>query len=102
LWALIPVLGRVRFRAVRTGAVKRLVFLVGVVVLSLGTLILMDPVSVGDHNCGTAVAPKKFVQTDVRLCEAQIRQRRWLGAVILVVGAVALILPGPRCLLADD
>jgi hypothetical protein len=79
-----------------------LVFLVGVVVLFLGTLILMDPVSVGDHNCGTAVAPKKFVQTDVRLCETQIRQRRWLGAVTFAVGAIALVLPGPRCLLADD
>jgi hypothetical protein len=79
-----------------------LVFLVGVVVLSLGALILMDPVSVGDHNCGTALAPKRFVQTDVRLCNSQIRQRRWLGAGIFAVGAVALILPGPRCLLADD
>jgi hypothetical protein len=79
-----------------------LVFLVGVVVLFLGTLILMDPVSVGDHNCGTAVAPKKFVQTDVRLCETQIRQRRWLGAAIFAVGAIALTLSGPRCLLADD
>jgi hypothetical protein len=79
-----------------------LVFLVGVVVLFLGALILTDPISVGDHNCGTALAPKRFVQVDVRLCEAQIRQHRWLGAGILAVGAVALVLSGPRCLLADD
>ena len=87
---------------VKVGSIKRLVFLVGVVILILGVLILMDPVSAGDHSCGNAIAPKKFVQGDVRLCRSQIRQRRWAGAVVVVVGAAALIIPGPRCLLADD
>jgi hypothetical protein len=87
---------------VRAGSVKRLVFLVGVVVLLLGVLILTDPVSAGDHNCGNAVAPKKFVQTDIRLCKAPIRAHRVTGAVVVVVGAVALFATGPRCLLADD
>jgi len=87
---------------VKVGSVKRLVFLVGIVVVMLGVLILMDPVSAGDHNCGTALAPKRFVQTDIRLCKAPLRRRRWLGAGIVVVGAVALTATGPRCLLADD
>ena len=87
----------------KVGSIKRLVFLVGIIIEILGVLILMDPVSTGDnHNCGNAVAPKRFVQTDVRLCEGQIRKRRWAGGVIVVVGAAALIIPGPRCLLADD
>jgi hypothetical protein len=87
---------------VSVGAVKRLVFLVGVVVEILGVLILMDPVSAGDHNCGTALAPKRFVQTDIRLCKSPLHQRRSVGAGVVVVGAVALIVPGPRCLLTDD
>ncbi|MEW6474227.1 MAG: hypothetical protein AB1679_18400 [Actinomycetota bacterium] len=85
------------------GAVKRLVFLVGVVAVTLGALILMDPVAAGDHNCGTALTPKQFVLPEnAERCETQIRRRRWLGTGILAVGAVALILAGPRCLLADD
>lgn len=86
----------------KLGAVKRLVFLVGVVVLFLGTLILLDPVAAGTHNCGTALAPKQFVQSGARSCAAQIERRRWLAAGVMAVGAVAVILPGPRCLLADD
>ena len=84
------------------GSIKRLVFLVGIVVVILGVLILMDPVSAGDHGCGNAVAPKRFVQGDIRLCRSQINQHRWVGAAVVVVGAVALIVTGPRCLLADD
>ena len=79
-----------------------MVFLVGIVVSILGMLILTDPVSAGDHSCGNAVAPKRFVQGDVRLCRSQIRQRRWSGAGVVLVGAVALIVTGPRCLLVDD
>ena len=86
----------------RAGSVKRLVFLVGVVVLILGMLILTDPVSAGDHNCGNAVAPKRFVQTDIRLCKAPLRAHRFIGAGVVVVGAVALIATGPRCLMTDN
>jgi hypothetical protein len=79
------------------------VFLVGVVIEFLGVLILMNPVSAGDHNCGTALTPKQFLlPQNSRICAPQIRRHRWQGAGVLVVGAVALIVPGPRCLLADD
>ena len=87
---------------VKAGSVKRFVFLVGIVITILGVMILNDPVSAGDHNCGTAVAPKKFVQTDKRLCQGQLHQRRWVGAVVFVVGVAPLFIVGPRCLLADD
>jgi hypothetical protein len=94
---------RVRSPAVRIGSVKRLVFLVGVVVLIFGVLILNDPAAVGPYNCGTALAPKRFVLGDnERRCNEQLRWRRWLGAGVFAVGAVAVILPGPRCLLTDD
>lgn len=87
----------------RLGAVKRVVFLVGVVIVILGVLILNDPAAVGPYNCGTALAPKRFVLGEnAQRCEAQIRWRRLLGAGVFGVGAVALILPGPRCLLDDD
>ncbi|MGH9011274.1 MAG: hypothetical protein ACRDYF_15735 [Acidimicrobiia bacterium] len=86
-----------------SGAVKRVVFLVGIVVAILGMLILNDPAAVGPYNCGTALAPKRFVLGEnARRCEAQINRRRWLGGGVFAVGAVALLLPGPRCLLTDD
>ncbi len=84
------------------GAIKRLVFLIGVVILFLGVLILNDPVSADGHNCGTSVAPKRFVQTDIRRCQAPLRERRYLGAGVVVVGGLALIATGPRCLMTDD
>jgi hypothetical protein len=88
---------------VRSGTIKRLVFLVGVVVVILGAMILMDPVATGPYNCGNALAPKKFVLGEnARRCETQLRRRRWLGTGILAVGTVAVMLPGPRCLLTDD
>jgi hypothetical protein len=87
---------------VKVGSIKRLVFLVGVVIEILGILTLMDPVSAGDHNCGNAVAPKRFVQTDIRLCHGPIHQRRVAGAAVVVIGTTALIVTGPRCLLAED
>ena len=87
----------------RFGAVKRLVFLIGVVIVILGTMILMEPVAAGPYNCGTALAPKQvLVPEKARICAPQIRQRRWYGGTIFAVGAIALILPGPRCLLVDD
>lgn len=85
-----------------SGALKRLVFLVGVVILFLGVLILNDPVSASGHNCGTSLAPKRFVQTDIRRCQAPLRERRRVGAGVVVVGGLALVVTGPRCLLADD
>jgi uncharacterized membrane protein HdeD (DUF308 family) len=95
---------RVRSHAVKlSGAVKRLVFLLGVVVTILGVMVLNDPAAVGPYNCGTALAPKRFVQGEnAGLCKEQIRWRRRLGGAVFVVGVVAVALPGPRCLLADD
>jgi hypothetical protein len=88
---------------VRFASIKRLVVLIGVVVVILGALILMDPVAAGPYNCGTALAPKQvLVPEKARVCAPQIRQRRWFGGAIFAVGAVAVMLPGPRCLLTDD
>jgi len=87
---------------VSAGAIKRLVFLVGVVILILGVLILNDPVSADGHNCGTSLAPKRFVQTDIRRCQGPLRERRRVGLGVVVVGGLAMIVTGPRCLLTDD
>ena len=87
----------------KSGAVKRLVFLVGVAIVILGVIFLMDPVAAGPYNCGTALAPKQVLQPEkARACAPQLRQRRVYGGAIFVVGAVAVIVPGPRCLLTDD
>jgi len=88
---------------VRYASVKRVVFLIGVVIEFFGVLILMNPVSAGDHNCGTALTPKQFLlPQNAKICAPQIRRNRWRGAGVVVVGAVALAVPGPGCLLADD
>lgn len=85
------------------GAVKRFTFLVGVVVVILGAIILMDPVATGPHNCGNALAPKPGLLPEIaERCEPGINHRRWLGGAVFAAGAVAVILPGPRCLLIDD
>ncbi len=87
----------------RSGAVKRLVFLVGVVIVILGVIFLMDPVASGPYNCGTALAPKQvLVPEKARACAPQLRQRRVYGGAIFAVGVVAVMVPGPRCLLVDD
>ena len=86
------------------GSVKRVTFLVGLAVTFLGMMILNDPAAVGPLNCGTAVAPKRFVQGEnAGRCADLLRTRRWSGAGVFAVGAIALILPGGyRCLLVDD
>lgn len=86
------------------GAVKRVVFLIGLAVTFLGLMILNDPATVGPYNCGTAIAPKQFVLGENQgRCAAQLRWRRWSGAGVLAVGVIALVLPGGyRCLLIDD
>lgn len=86
------------------GSVKRVVFLVGLAITFLGVMILNDPAAVGPYNCGTALAPKRFVQGEnAGRCDEQVRWRRWVGAGVSAVGALALVLPGGyRCLLTDD
>ncbi len=87
----------------RSASVKRLVFLVGVVVVILGSMILMDPVAAGPHNCGTALTPKPGILPEIaRRCEPHLKRKRWLGGGVFAVGALAVAIPGPRCLLVDD
>ncbi len=79
-------------------------FLVGIAVTFLGVLILNDPAAVGPYNCGTAVAPKRFVQGEnAGRCNEQVRWRRDIGVGVFAVGAIAMVLPGGfRCMLTDD
>jgi hypothetical protein len=86
------------------GPVKRVVFLAGLAITFLGLMILNDPAAVGPINCGTAIAPKRFVLGEnAGRCAELLRTRRWSGAGVFAVGAIALILPGGyRCLLTDD
>ena len=93
----------IRSFVVKSGPVKRVVVLVGVVIVILGIIFLMDPVASGPYNCGTALAPKQVLQPEkARACAPQLRQRRVYGGAIFAVGVVAVIVPGPRCLLSDD
>jgi len=80
------------------------VFLTGLAVAFLGVLILNDPAAVGPYNCGTALAPKRFVQGEnAGHCDEQIQWRRALGGGAFAVGAIGLVLPGGfRCMLTDD
>ena len=85
------------------GVVKRLTFLTGIVIVILGSLILLDPVASGAHNCGTALTPKPGILPEIaRRCAPRINRRRWLGGGVFAVGALAMAIPGPRCLLEDD
>lgn len=80
-----------------------MVFLAGVVVLILGWMILLDPVASGAHNCGTALTPKPGILPEIsRRCAPHLNRKRWLGGGVFVVGALAVTIPGPRCLLEDD
>ena len=80
-----------------------MVFLAGVVVVILGSMILLDPVASGPHNCGTALTPKPGILPEIsRRCAPNIHRKRWLGGGVFAVGALALAIPGPRCLLEDD
>jgi hypothetical protein len=96
-------LARIRSTAVTIGAVKRLVFLCGIVVAILGSIILLDPVASGPHNCGTALTPKPGILPEIsRRCAPRINRKRWVGGGVFAVGALAMTIPGPRCLLVDD
>ena len=81
-----------------------MVFLIGIAVTFLGVLILNDPAAVGPFNCGTALAPKRFVLGEnAGRCNEQVRWRRTLGAGVFAAGALFLVLPGGfRCMLIDD
>ena len=96
---------RLRSSAVRVpGSVKRVTFLLGLAVTIFGIMILNDPAAVGPLNCGTALAPKRFVQGEnAGRCAELLRTRRWSGAGVFAAGVIALVLPGGyRCLLVDD
>jgi hypothetical protein len=89
---------------VRRGSVRRFIFLAGVTVLLLGVFALIGSIETDDdYNCGTAIAPRRILIPErAEECRQTIRVARLRGAIILAVAVPAVVLTGPRSLLAPD
>ncbi len=87
----------------KTGDVKRLGFLMGLVLLFLGAMVLNDPMSVEERNCGSALMRKKVdgERYAVR-CDAMLDRRRWPGFIMFGTGAVLVLRIRPGVMLASD
>ena len=87
----------------RARPLQRAAFLLGVAALIVGVFVLMDPVSLGGRNCGSAFLPKRIlVAAEARRCQVTLRDRRVLGAPIVAVGTVAVAATRFRCLVTPD
>lgn len=86
-----------------SGDLKRLGFLMGLILLFLGAMLLNDPMSVEERNCGSALMRKKVdgEQYAIR-CDAKLDRRRWPGFVMFGTGAVLVVRIRPGVLLASD
>ena len=95
--------GFVASAAVKTGDVKRLGFLVGLILLFAGFILLFDPMAVEERNCGSAIMRKKVeVQRYAVRCDAKLDRRRWPGFIMFGTGAVLVVRIRPGVMLASD
>jgi hypothetical protein len=82
---------------------KRLGFLVGLVLLFAGAILLNDPMSVEERNCGSALMRKPVIeQRYAARCDAKLDRRRWPGLIMFGAGAVLVIRIRPGIMLAPD
>ena len=87
----------------KNGELKRVTFLLGLVVLICGMILLIDPIAVDDRNCGSALLRKSLGERRyAERCDARLDRRRLPGFALSVVGACAVVSIGPRCLLEPD
>jgi hypothetical protein len=88
---------------VETGDMKRMAFLVGLVLLFAGFILLFDPMAVEDRNCGSAIMRKEHVeQPYAERCDAKLDRRRWPGFITFGLGAVIVVRIKPGIMLAPD
>lgn len=84
----------------RSGEVKRLTFLLGLILLFCGAIVLIDPTAVNDRNCGSAVLRKQLHERRyAERCDAKLDGRRLPGIAMFAVGACIVVGIGPRSLL---
>ncbi len=83
---------------------KRFVFLVGFTTLLLGVLVLMGAIEMDDDfNCGSPLAPRRILIPErAEQCRERIETARRLGVLIVAVATPAVLVTGPRSLLAPD
>ena len=87
----------------RSGTAKRVTFLLGLILLFCGAILLIDPIAVGDRNCGSALLRKELAERRyAQRCDARLDRRRWPGFAMTGVGACVVVGIGPRCLLEPD
>ena len=87
----------------RSGGVKRVTLLLGLIVLFFGAILLIDPISVDERNCGSALLRKPVPERRyAERCDARLDRRRLPGIAIFIVGACMVAVTGPRCLLEPD
>jgi hypothetical protein len=85
------------------GDVKRLTFLLGLIVLFCGAILLIDPVAVNDRNCGSTLLRKPLAERRyAERCDARLDSRRLPGFAMFIAGACMVLGTGPRCLLEPD
>ncbi len=100
---MAPLLQLVPSSAVNSGDLKRLMFLVGLVLLFAGAILLNDPMAVEDRNCGSALMRKEpeLERIAVR-CDEKLDRRRWPGFIMFGAGAALVVSIRPGVLLAPD
>lgn len=82
---------------------KRVTFLLGLIVLFCGAILLIDPTAVDDRNCGSALLRKELAERRIaERCDAKLDRRRLPGFAMFTVGACIVVRIGPRCLLEPD
>lgn len=85
------------------GEVKRVTFLLGLVLLICGAILLIDPTAVEDRNCGSALLRKDLDERRyAERCDAKLDRRRLPGFAMSALGACVVLRIGPRCLLEPD
>ena len=87
----------------KSGEVRRLTFLLGLILLFCGAILLIDPIAVDDRNCGSALLRKPLGERRyAERCDTKLDRRRLPGFAMSIVGASVMVRIGPRCLIEAD
>ena len=87
----------------KTGEIKRLAFLFGLILLFGGFILLFDPMAVEERNCGSAIMRKQPEELQyAERCDAKLDRRRWPGFITFAVGATLVVRIKPGIMLSED